>query len=129
MSSEWIVILWFFATNCNDSNYILMHYIVIEFYLFSFIFLYQFYYKTIAVLGFSFNSCFLGKIHREGSMVALENNFEEWAFAWSYCSGRFALTPTWSIAWHTNVTREIAIGVMSLFKLEIWKTLGNHILS
>lgn len=49
---------------CSDSNYILM-YIVSSSNLFSFLFIYQLYYKTAAILGFSFNSYFSGKIHRE----------------------------------------------------------------
>ena len=81
--------------------------------------------QTVVSLDFSFISCFSEKVHVERRPVVLESNLEGWAgsrcSAWE--SGLLRLLPWWSVTWRANVACEIAVAVISLFKLEVWKTL------
>ena len=60
--------------------------------------------------------------------VALKDSLEEWAVAGSHCSAWGSESshslPRW-IAWRPNVACEMAVAMIPLFKLKIWKTLGK----
>ena len=123
--SERIIVLWLFVANCDDLNLFYdIHYPILSALVSIFI--------SILLQScsepFSFISYFSRKMHTErGSIVSLESNFEGWAEsrrnAWG--TGLSRLLPPWSITWRANVACQVAIAVISLFKLEVWKTLGK----
>ena len=76
-----------------------VHCIVIEFYLFSLIFLYQFYYKTIATLDFSSNPCFLKKNRKKiGGIDGRAGEQPRKIASQRVRVKTFVFAPTWSIA-------------------------------
>ena len=127
--SKRMMVLWLFAFNCNDSNCILIYTILSSNSIYP---SFYFYVNSIARLswGFSSNPCFFRKnaYGEEG-----EINKSHWRVSkdgpWR---GRVAIRGSQDLRafshgdpWHVNVICEVAIAVILLFKLEIWKTLGK----
>ena len=122
-----MVILWLFAANYDDSNFYFMIFIV-ESFLSALVFIFI----SILLQGyreswFFLHSLLFGKnAYREETNSRVgEQSWRMGRVASQWGSGLLSLLPRWSVTWRANVACEVAVAIISLFKLEVWKTLGK----